>query len=87
MEFIYRGSEWARIFNEASLDKVPSYGITNLNMSYAPNGSNLRFDVTATNVFNVAGINSQYTDPFGTGQSSRQYVPPRQVIVTVAYSF
>ncbi len=87
VEFVYRGSEWARIFNEPSLDRVPSYGITNLNISYAPNNSNLRFDVTATNVFNVAGVNSQYTDPFGTGQTSRQYVPPRQVIVTVAYSF
>ena len=36
VEFVYRGSEWARIFNEPSLDKVPSYGVTNLNLSYAP---------------------------------------------------
>ena len=43
--------------------------------------------MTATNVFNVAGVNSQYTDPYGTGQTSQQYIPPRQIIGTIAYSF
>ena len=34
---------------------------------------------TFTNVFNVAGVNSRYTDPYGTFQTSQEYIPPRQV--------
>ena len=86
-QVIYRGSEWARIFNEPTLDRIPSYTVTNLNLEYLPPGGHLRLDLAATNVFNVAGVNSQYTDPFGTGQTSRQYIPPRQVIFTIGYSF
>ena len=43
--------------------------------------------LAATNVFNKDGVNSQFTDPYGIGQTSRQYIPPRQVIGTIAYSF
>jgi len=86
-QFIYRGSEWARIFNEPGLDKVASYGIVNLNLEYAPTASHFRFDLTGTNIFNKAGVNSQYTDPYGSGQTSRQYIPPAQVIGTVKYAF
>ncbi|HXV01171.1 MAG TPA: TonB-dependent receptor [Caulobacteraceae bacterium] len=86
-QVIYRGSEWARIFNEPSLDRVPAYTQTNLSMDYAPHNSRLLFTLTATNVFDVAGVNSQYTDPYGTGQTSRQYIAPLQVIFTAGYSF
>jgi len=88
IQYVYRGQEWARIFNEPSLDKVPAYGLTNLNITYAPDyAKNLKFTFTATNIFNVVGINSQYTDPYGTAQTSRQYTAPRQVIGTVAVAF
>jgi iron complex outermembrane receptor protein len=87
VQVVYRGSEWARIFNEPSLDRVPSYTVTNLNLEYLLTGTGLRLDLTATNVFNVAGVNSQYTDPYGSGQTSRQYIPPRQVIFTIGYRF
>jgi iron complex outermembrane recepter protein len=87
VEVVYRGAEWARIFNEPSLDRVPAYTVTNLNLEYVPTGSRFRLSVAATNVFNVNGVNSRYTDPYGTGQTSQQYIPPRQVIGTVAYSF
>ena len=87
VEVVYRGSEWARIFNEPSLDRVPAYTVTNLELAYRPTRSHFEASLAATNVFNVAGINSQYTDPYGTGQTSRQYIPPRQVILTLGYSF
>ncbi|MDR3475984.1 MAG: TonB-dependent receptor, partial [Devosia sp.] len=87
VEVIYRGSEWARVFNEAGLDHVPAYTVTNLSIEYAPESSKLRLQVAATNLFNVAGINSRYTDPYGTGQTSNQYIAPRQVIGTIAYAF
>jgi iron complex outermembrane receptor protein len=86
-EYTYRGKQWARVFNQPSLDRVPAYGVTDLFVQYAPTNSALRLSVTATNVFDRDGINSQFTDPYGTGQTSRQYIPPRQVIGTIAYSF
>jgi iron complex outermembrane receptor protein len=87
IQVIYRGSEWARIFNEPSLDRVPAYTQTNLGIDYAPHNSRLLLSLVATNVFDVAGVNSQYTDPYGTGQTSRQYIAPLQVIFTAGYSF
>jgi iron complex outermembrane receptor protein len=87
VQITYRGSEWARIFNEPTLDKVPQYTVTDLNLEYAPNHSNLRISLTMTNIGSVAGINSRYIDPYGTGQVSDQYIPPFQVIGTIAYSF
>lgn len=87
VQVIYRGSEWARIFNEPSLDRIPAYTQTNLNLEYAPTGSQFRVSLAATNVFNVAGVNSRYTDPYGTGQTSQQFIPPRQIIGTIAFAF
>lgn len=87
VEVVYRGGEYARIFNEPGLDSVPAYTETNLNLDFAPTGSKFRFAVTATNVGDVAGINSKYIDPYGTGQTSFQYIAPRQVIFTVGYGF
>jgi iron complex outermembrane receptor protein len=86
-EVVYRGEEWARIFNDPTLDKVPAYTVTNLNIDYVPTGSRIRMSLTGTNVFNVDGINSRYTDPYGTFSTSQQYIPPRQIIGTIAYKF
>ena len=86
-EYIYRGSEWARIFNDPALDRVRPYGVTNFNLDFHPTGSQVRISLAATNAFNVNGINSKYTDPYGTGQTSQQFIPPRQIIGTVAVAF
>ena len=87
VQYVYRGSEWARIFNEPGLDRVGAYGVTNFNLDYVLAGTGVKLSFTATNAFNVDGVNSRYTDPYGTGQTSQQYIPPRQIIGTVAYAF
>lgn len=88
VQVVYRGSEWARIFNDPTLDRVPDYTVVNLNLDFVPtNNQHLRLSVTATNVGSVAGINSRYTDPFGTFTTSDQYIPPMQVIGTIAYKY
>ena len=87
VQYVYRGSEWARIFNVPGLDRVRAYGVTNFNLDFIPTGTNFRLSLTATNAFNVDGVNSKYTDPYGTGQTSQQFIPPRQIIGTVAYRF
>jgi iron complex outermembrane receptor protein len=87
IQFIYRGDEWARIFNDPTLDKVGSYGIVNLNFEYAPTGAHWKVSLAATNIGNVAGVNSRYTDPYGTFQTSQEYIPPAQVVGTFHYAF
>jgi iron complex outermembrane receptor protein len=88
VQVIYRGSEWARIFNDPTLDKVPAYTVVNLNLDFVPTSNNhLRLSLTATNVGNAAGINSRYTDPYGTFMTSNQYIPPLQVIGTIAVRY
>jgi iron complex outermembrane receptor protein len=87
VQFIYRGSMWARIFNEPGLDSVKAYNVFNANIDYVPNNSNFTISLTGTNLFQTHGVNSKYIDPYGTGQVSQQYISPRQVILTVGYKF
>ena len=86
-EYIYRGAFWSRVFAEPSVDQVPAYSLVNLNFEYIPDDSPLKIDFAVTNLFDKAGINSQYTDPYGTFQTSDQFIAPRQFIGTISYKF
>lgn len=86
-EYVYRGGFWARAFDVTSLDRVPGYSLVNLDLEFVPDNSNFALSVKATNVGNVAGVNSQYTDPYGTFTTSRQFIPPRQIVGTLSYTF
>lgn len=87
VEYVYRGNEWARIFNEPGLDRVKSYGLWNANLTFLPERSNLTLSFTATNIMNKAAINSKYTEPYEADQTGLQYTPPRQFLGTIGYSF
>jgi iron complex outermembrane receptor protein len=87
VEFVYRGSFQYRIFNDGIFDKVPAYTQWNLFLQLTPPSQRFSCSLTVSNLFDKAGINSRYTDPYGTGQTSNEYIPPRQVIGTVAYRF
>jgi iron complex outermembrane receptor protein len=87
VEYVYRGASWSRVFEEPALDKVKAYGIWNLNLDYAPDDGNYTLSLTASNLLNKAGVNSRYTDPYGTFQTSQQFIAPRQIIGTIGYSF
>lgn len=87
-EYIYRGNFEYRIFDDGGYDKVPSYSQWNLFFQVTPYAlQNLNLSLTVSNLFNKAGINSRYTDPYGTGQTSDEFIPPRQIIGTVSYQF
>jgi len=87
IEYLYRGAFEYRIFNDGLLDHVGGYSQWNLYFQLTPPGGKLSCSLVASNLFNVAGINSRYTDPFGTGQTSDQFIAPRQLVGTVAYHF
>ena len=87
VQVVYRGSEWARIFNDPNLDNVPAYTVVNLGIDYDPTDTHFHASLVATNVGNVAGIESRYTDPYGTFMTSNQYIPPLQVVGTIAFRY
>jgi iron complex outermembrane receptor protein len=87
LEVVYRGKQWARVFNEPSLDRVPAYTIVNINIEYQMADSPLKLSIAASNLFDKDGVNSRYTDPYGIFQTSEQYIPPRQVQATISYSW
>ncbi len=87
VEFIYRGSFQYRIFNDGLLDRVPSYDQWNLFAQLSAPGGHWSFALALSNLFNAAGINARYTDPYGTGQTSDEFIPPRQLVGTIAYRF
>jgi iron complex outermembrane recepter protein len=87
VEYIYRGAFWQRIFAEPSVDRVPAYSLVNLNFEYVPDDSPWKVDFAVTNLFDTAGVNSRYTDPYGTFTTSQQFIPPRQILGMVSYKF
>ena len=87
LQYIYRGNYAARIIDNPRLDHVPAYFLFNAFLEYKPKNSQWRFSFAATNLTNVAGVNSRFTDPYGTNQTSEQYIAPRQFVGTVGYSF
>jgi iron complex outermembrane receptor protein len=87
VEYVYRGQMWARVFAEPSVDNIPAYSLVNLNFEYVPDDSQWKVDFAVTNLFDTAGVNSKYTDPYGTFQTSEQFIPPRQIMGTISYSF
>jgi iron complex outermembrane receptor protein len=86
VEMIYRSSFDYRIFNTPQ-DKVPAYTLFNLFVRYQPDKSPLTFSFSANNLFNKDGINSLFSDPYGTHTTSAEYIAPRQVFGTVSFAF
>ena len=87
IEYVYRGHFIYRVFNEGTQDRVPSYGIWNISFELLPPSRHWTVSAAISNLFNEAGVNSKYTDPFGTYQTSEEFIPPRQIIGTIAYKF
>ncbi|MDE2339791.1 MAG: TonB-dependent receptor, partial [Alphaproteobacteria bacterium] len=83
----YRGSFNYRIFDAYALDHVPAYTVVDAGVDYAPHGTPVTLSLNATNLFNTLGINSRFSDPYGSNTTSVEYIDPRQVIARVAVKF
>ena len=86
-QLIYRGEYQYRLFNDSDVDTTPDYAQVNLMLKYQPEDTG--FDITAriTNLFDTAGVNSRFSDPYGSAQVMETYIPPRQFILSVGYRF
>jgi iron complex outermembrane receptor protein len=87
LEFVYRGNYQYRVFNNPLVDAVPSYAIINLLFRYEFTKQDLSVGVAATNLLDEAGVNSRFSNPFGLLTTSEEYIPPREVFVTLRYNF
>ncbi|RKF23129.1 TonB-dependent receptor [Altericroceibacterium spongiae] len=86
-QIIYRGKYSYRLFNNSEFDTTPSYEQVNLFFKYAPEDFPLDFSFTVTNLFDVEGVNSRFSDPYGSAQTMETYIPPRQAIFSVGFEF
>ena len=39
------------------------------------------------NVFDQEGVTGRFVDPYSSGVISDEFVPPRQILVTLGYTF
>lgn len=86
-QVIYRGEYQYRLFNDSAFDKTPDYAQVNLFLKYTPDNSNVWVSFTATNLFDTAGVNSRFSDPYGSAQTYDTYIAPRQVFGTIGLKF
>ena len=87
VEYVHRGDFQARIFNHPRVDRVPGYDLVNLYFAYEPAAMPLSFSLSVTNVFDEDGINNVFTNPYGLWTTSNEYIPPREVIGSVTYTW
>ena len=87
VEYVHRGDFQARIFNHPRVDGVPSYDLVNLYFAYDVGNMPLSFNLSVTNIFDKNGVNNIFTNPYGLWTTSREYIPPREVIGSVRYSW
>jgi iron complex outermembrane receptor protein len=86
-QYVYRGKYDYRLFNESAYDTTPAYNQVNLFLKYEPDDVNLTFSLTVTNLFDEEGINSRFSDPYGSAQTYNTYIAPRQLLGSIGYKF
>ncbi len=86
-QYLYRGGFKSNVFQLYAVDSTPHYQQVNLFANYDIKGTGFSISATVTNLFNVDGINSRFTDPYGTHQVFNTYIAPRQVIGGIKYTF
>ena len=84
---VYRSAYFFRIYNDPSTDRVPNQHQFDLNISYKMHGGHWHADFSVINLANSNAISSRYSDNFGTFVTANYYVPPRQFLGRIGYSF
>jgi len=84
---VYRSAYWFRIYNDPNTDRVPNQHQFDLNISYKMHGGHWHADFSIINLANSNAISSRYSDNFGTFVTANYYVPPRQFLGRIGYSF
>ena len=86
-DMIYRGSFNYRLFAVTALDRVPAYTVFNAFISYEPDNKPWSVSFSAENLTDNLGVNSKFSDPYGSGTTSLEFIDPRQVFGTFNIKF
>lgn len=87
VQYQYRGKFFYRVFNNPTYDITPSYNLVNLYFKYDLGESPFYVSASVSNVFDEAGVNSSFSDPYGSAQGFRTYIPPRQAIFSFGFNY
>jgi iron complex outermembrane receptor protein len=87
VHLIYRDPYFFRIYNSPTTDLVPPQRQIDMNFTYLAPNKHWHIDFQIVNVADSDSINSRYTDNFGTFITANYYVPPRQFIGRIGYTF
>jgi Outer membrane receptor proteins, mostly Fe transport len=86
-QLLYRGKYQYRLFNDGAVDLTPAYTQVNAMLKYEPANTATNITLRVINLFDKNGVNSRFSDPYGSAQVMETYIPPRQVILSVGYRF
>ncbi|EGD60496.1 TonB-dependent receptor [Novosphingobium nitrogenifigens DSM 19370] len=87
----YRHSYVNAAYGDVVIDGVhvyrtPGYTLWNLSFRFKPRDPRLTFSAVIKNITNSGAVLGQFTNQFG-GEVTRQYTPPRRLIVSAEYRF
>ena len=86
LQYVKRGKFMQRVSNNPVVDSIPAYDIVNLNIGIDFN-NNIGLNMMLLNVTDEDGINSSMTDVFGVAGTGIEYIPPRQIMGRLSYTF
>jgi iron complex outermembrane receptor protein len=87
IHLVYRNPYYFRVFEDRTTDLVPPQRQIDMDFRYVTADKHWHADFLVTNLTNNASVNSRYSDNFGTFITANYYVPPRQFIGRIGYSF
>jgi len=87
IHYSYQDDYQYRVFNNSSLDTVPSYDLWNLSFLYEPDNADWTIELIAENIEDDDAVNSRFTNAFGVGHTSEELVSPRTILVRLGYRF
>lgn len=87
VDYIHRGEFQYRVFNNPTVDTVPSYDVANVYVQLDFGNFPLATSLNISNVFDEDGVNSRFSNPYGLHTTSEEFIPPRQVVARFHYRF
>lgn len=87
INYRYKDNFNFRVFSNSAVDVVPSYDVFNLFFKYEPNNADWWVEAQVRNLEDDDAINSKFTDVFGVGSTSVEFIPPRQFLFRAGYRF